>query len=72
MFGLPRNTHADIAGRAYVMKLVEGAGLKPRIDAAGNTTIKSCIVQWVFARGTGPFQETHRRAYARTQAAGGI
>jgi N-carbamoyl-L-amino-acid hydrolase len=27
---------ADIAGRAYVMKLMEAAGLKPRIDAAGN------------------------------------
>jgi N-carbamoyl-L-amino-acid hydrolase len=27
---------ADVAGRAYVMKLMEGAGLKPRIDAAGN------------------------------------
>jgi N-carbamoyl-L-amino-acid hydrolase len=25
---------ADVAGRAYVMKLMEGAGLKPRIDAA--------------------------------------
>src|SRR4051812_20710521 len=27
---------ADVAGRAYVMKLMESAGLKPRIDAAGN------------------------------------
>src|SRR5258706_12177090 len=27
---------ADVAGRAYVMKLIEAAGLKPRIDAAGN------------------------------------
>jgi N-carbamoyl-L-amino-acid hydrolase len=27
---------ADVAGRAYVIKLMEGAGLKPRIDAAGN------------------------------------
>ena len=27
---------ADLAGRAYVMKLIEGLGLKPRIDAAGN------------------------------------
>jgi N-carbamoyl-L-amino-acid hydrolase len=27
---------ADVAGRAYVMKLMEAAGLKPRIDAAGN------------------------------------
>ena len=27
---------ADIAGRAYVRKLMEAAGLKPRIDAAGN------------------------------------
>jgi N-carbamoyl-L-amino-acid hydrolase len=27
---------ADVAGRAYVVKLMEGAGLKPRIDAAGN------------------------------------
>jgi len=27
---------ADIAGRAYVQKLIEGARLKPRIDAAGN------------------------------------
>src|SRR6266571_2025508 len=27
---------ADVAGRAYVMKLMETAGLKPRIDAAGN------------------------------------
>ncbi|MCU1233407.1 MAG: amidase, hydantoinase/carbamoylase family [Candidatus Solibacter sp.] len=27
---------ADVAGRAYVMKLIEGLGLKPRVDAAGN------------------------------------
>jgi len=27
---------ADIAGRAYVMSLMEAAGMKPRIDAAGN------------------------------------
>jgi N-carbamoyl-L-amino-acid hydrolase len=27
---------ADVAGRAYVIKLIEAAGLKPRIDAAGN------------------------------------
>jgi N-carbamoyl-L-amino-acid hydrolase len=27
---------ADVAGRAYVLKLVDAAGLKPRIDAAGN------------------------------------
>jgi N-carbamoyl-L-amino-acid hydrolase len=27
---------ADVAGRAYVMRLMEAAGLKPRIDAAGN------------------------------------
>jgi beta-ureidopropionase / N-carbamoyl-L-amino-acid hydrolase len=27
---------ADIAGRAYVKKLMEEAGLKPRVDAAGN------------------------------------
>src|SRR5215472_8394432 len=27
---------ADVAGRAYVMGLIEAAGLKPRIDAAGN------------------------------------
>src|SRR5438034_1307617 len=27
---------ADVAGRAYVMKLLEAAGLKPRIDPAGN------------------------------------
>jgi N-carbamoyl-L-amino-acid hydrolase len=27
---------ADVAGRTYVMKLMEDAGLKPRIDAAGN------------------------------------
>jgi N-carbamoyl-L-amino-acid hydrolase len=27
---------ADVAGRAYVRKLIEGLGLKPRIDAAGN------------------------------------
>jgi len=27
---------ADVAGRAYAMKLIEAAGLKPRIDAAGN------------------------------------
>src|SRR5207248_4951818 len=27
---------ADVAGRAYVMKLMEAAGLTPRIDAAGN------------------------------------
>jgi beta-ureidopropionase / N-carbamoyl-L-amino-acid hydrolase len=27
---------ADMAGRAYVMKLMQEAGLKPRIDAAGN------------------------------------
>src|SRR6266481_4378384 len=27
---------ADVAGRAYVMKLMEAAGLKPRIDTAGN------------------------------------
>src|SRR5438094_4585305 len=27
---------ADIAGRRYVMGLMEAAGLKPRIDAAGN------------------------------------
>jgi N-carbamoyl-L-amino-acid hydrolase len=27
---------ADVAGRAYVMRLMETAGLKPRIDAAGN------------------------------------
>jgi N-carbamoyl-L-amino-acid hydrolase len=27
---------ADVAGRAYVMRLIEAAGLKPRIDAAGN------------------------------------
>src|SRR5215472_5714939 len=26
----------DVAGRAYAMKLIEAAGLKPRIDAAGN------------------------------------
>src|SRR5580658_6951762 len=27
---------ADIAGRRYAMSLMEAAGLKPRIDAAGN------------------------------------
>jgi len=27
---------ADVAGRRYVMSLMEAAGLKPRIDAAGN------------------------------------
>ena len=27
---------ADVAGRAYVKKLMEAAGLKPRVDAAGN------------------------------------
>src|SRR5262245_43180325 len=27
---------ADVAGRRYVMDLMETAGLKPRIDAAGN------------------------------------
>jgi N-carbamoyl-L-amino-acid hydrolase len=27
---------ADVAGRAYVIRLMETAGLKPRIDAAGN------------------------------------
>src|SRR5689334_8616119 len=27
---------ADVAGRAYVTKLIESAGLKPRVDAAGN------------------------------------
>src|SRR5690242_14081380 len=27
---------ADVAGRRYVMGLMEAAGLKPRIDAAGN------------------------------------
>src|SRR5436190_22881127 len=27
---------ADIAGRRYVMSLMEAAGLKPRIDTAGN------------------------------------
>ena len=27
---------ADIAGRAYVMSLMEAAGLKPRVDPAGN------------------------------------
>jgi len=27
---------ADVAGRTYVMRLMETAGLKPRIDAAGN------------------------------------
>jgi N-carbamoyl-L-amino-acid hydrolase len=27
---------ADVAGRAYVRRLIEAAGLKPRIDAAGN------------------------------------
>src|SRR5579859_4081603 len=27
---------ADIAGRRFVMGLMEAAGLKPRIDAAGN------------------------------------
>jgi N-carbamoyl-L-amino-acid hydrolase len=27
---------ADVAGRAYVRKLIEGLGLQPRIDAAGN------------------------------------
>jgi N-carbamoyl-L-amino-acid hydrolase len=27
---------ADVAGRAYVMKLIEGLGLNPRIDTAGN------------------------------------
>jgi N-carbamoyl-L-amino-acid hydrolase len=27
---------ADVAGRAYVIKLIEGLGVKPRIDAAGN------------------------------------
>src|SRR5579864_7488406 len=27
---------ADVAGRAYVRQLIEGLGLKPRIDAAGN------------------------------------
>ncbi|MGH9657856.1 MAG: M20 family metallo-hydrolase [Bryobacteraceae bacterium] len=27
---------ADVAGRAYVMRLIERAGLTPRIDAAGN------------------------------------
>ena len=27
---------ADIAGRAYAMKLMEAAGMKPRIDPAGN------------------------------------
>ncbi|HXA52402.1 MAG TPA: Zn-dependent hydrolase [Candidatus Acidoferrum sp.] len=27
---------SDVAGRAYVSKLIEAAGLKPRVDAAGN------------------------------------
>jgi N-carbamoyl-L-amino-acid hydrolase len=27
---------ADVAGRAYVMKVMRGAGLEPRVDAAGN------------------------------------
>jgi N-carbamoyl-L-amino-acid hydrolase len=27
---------ADVAGRAYIRKLIEGLGLTPRIDAAGN------------------------------------
>jgi N-carbamoyl-L-amino-acid hydrolase len=27
---------ADIAGRAYITKLMQGAGLNPRVDAAGN------------------------------------
>jgi N-carbamoyl-L-amino-acid hydrolase len=27
---------ADVAGRTYVLKLMDAAGLKPRIDAAGN------------------------------------
>ena len=27
---------ADVAGRAYVMKLMQGAELTPRVDAAGN------------------------------------
>src|SRR5712692_5920530 len=27
---------ADLAGRRYVMGLMEAAGMKPRIDAAGN------------------------------------
>jgi N-carbamoyl-L-amino-acid hydrolase len=34
---------ADVAGRAYVRRLMEAAGLKPRVDAAGN----------IFARGAG-------------------
>jgi beta-ureidopropionase / N-carbamoyl-L-amino-acid hydrolase len=29
-------SEADVAGRRYVMSLMEAAGLKPRIDAAGN------------------------------------
>ncbi len=29
-------SYADIAARAYVMSLMDAAGLKPRIDAAGN------------------------------------
>ena len=31
---------ADVAGRGYVMKLMEAAGLKPRIDAAGNISAR--------------------------------
>jgi len=31
---------ADIAGRAYVMSLMAAAGLKPRIDAAGNISAR--------------------------------
>ncbi len=36
---------ADVAGRTYVMKLMEGAGLKPRIDAAGNIFGRSAGMQ---------------------------
>jgi beta-ureidopropionase / N-carbamoyl-L-amino-acid hydrolase len=31
---------ADVAGRRYVMELMEAAGLKPRIDAAGNISAR--------------------------------
>jgi beta-ureidopropionase / N-carbamoyl-L-amino-acid hydrolase len=31
---------ADVAGRRYVMALMEAAGLKPRIDAAGNISAR--------------------------------
>src|SRR4051812_13755520 len=36
--GVSRSAYsdADVAGRLYVLKLIEGLGLKPRIDAAGN------------------------------------